>query len=52
MSHVTTYRPSTFNAAADGAKPGRRFIRCELDHLLGQFLREPARESLVGRNDA
>jgi len=39
MTNANAYCASTYNATADGLKPGLGFVGGELDHLLGQFLR-------------
>lgn len=52
VTDADTYRVCTFDPAADSLKSGLGFVRGELDHLLGQFLWQPARESLVGRDNA
>jgi hypothetical protein len=52
MTNGNTYRASTYDTTTDGLKPGLGSVGGELDHPLGQFWRQPARESLVRRDDA
>lgn len=51
MPDVSTHRSGTNNTTADGLKPDLGFIGGEFNHFLGQFLRQPACEPLVGQND-
>lgn len=50
--NVSAYTSSTSKCTVDGLKPGLGSIGSELDHLLGQFLRQPARKSLIWRDNA